>query len=38
MVNQSEEVTTETDVKMPEKFKLSTKWIIFAESVDTYLN
>jgi hypothetical protein len=38
MVNQSEEVTTEMEVKMPEKFKLSTKWIVFSESVDTYLN
>ncbi len=28
----------ETDIKMPEKFKISTKWIVFSETVDTYLN
>ena len=40
MVNQAEEIAIEkdTDVKAPEKFKLNTKWIVFAEAVDTYLN
>lgn len=40
MVNQAEEATTEkeSDIKLPEKFKLTTKWIVFEESVDTYLN
>jgi hypothetical protein len=28
----------ELDVKMPKKFKLTSKWIIFSEAVDTYLN
>jgi hypothetical protein len=38
MVNQAEEIAIEkdTDVKAPEKFKLNTKWIVFAEAVDTY--
>jgi hypothetical protein len=40
MVNISEEEKTEkeSDVKLPEKFKISTKWIVFSEAVDTYLN
>jgi hypothetical protein len=40
MVNIAEEVQSEkeSDVKMPEKFKITSKWIIFSESVDTYLN
>jgi hypothetical protein len=40
MVNQAEEATAdkESDVKLPEKFKLTSKWIVFAESLDTYLN
>jgi len=41
MVNMTEqpESEKELDVKMPEKFKLTSKWIIvFAEAVDTYLN
>jgi hypothetical protein len=40
MVNQAKEVALEkdTDVKAPEIFKLNTKWIVFAETVDTYLN
>jgi hypothetical protein len=28
----------ESDVKLPEKFKLTSKWIIFLEALDTYLN
>jgi hypothetical protein len=37
MVNLAEEATTdkESDIKLPEKFKLTSKWIVFAESVDT---
>jgi hypothetical protein len=40
MVNIAEEVISEkeSDVKLPEKFKISSKWIIFAEAMDTYLN
>jgi hypothetical protein len=40
MVNIAEEVQSEkeSDVKMPEKFKITTKWIVFSEAVDTYLN
>jgi hypothetical protein len=40
MVNVNEEVTAErkSDVKMPEQFKLTFKWIIFLEAVDIYLN
>ena len=40
MVNVTEEVISEneTDVKMPEKFKLTSKWIVFSETVDTYIN
>jgi hypothetical protein len=40
MVNIAEEVTTEkeSDVKMPERFKMTSKWIVFSEAVDTYLN
>ncbi len=40
MVNVTEEVISEreSDVKMPEKFKLTSKWIVFSETVDTYLN
>jgi len=41
MVNMTEqpESEKELDVKMPEKFKLTSKWIIvFSEAVDTYLN
>ncbi len=37
MVNQSGEATSEADLKIPKKFKLSTKWVVFEESVDTYL-
>jgi hypothetical protein len=28
----------ESDVKLPEKFKITTKWIIFSEAIDMYLN
>jgi len=40
MVNVTKEVISEkeSDVKMPEKFKLTSKWIVFSETVDTYLN
>jgi hypothetical protein len=40
MVNQAEEITLEkeTDIKTPDKFKITTKWIIFSEAVDMYLN
>jgi hypothetical protein len=40
MVNIAEESINdkESDVKLPDKFKLSTKWVIFAEAIDTYLN
>jgi len=40
MVNIAEEIISEreSDVKMPEKFKATSKWIIFSEAVDTYLN
>jgi hypothetical protein len=40
MVNIAEEIISEkeSDVKMPEKFKLTSKWIVFAEAIDTYLN
>jgi hypothetical protein len=40
MVNQAEKTVLEkdTDIKAPEKFKFASKWIIFSESVDTYLN
>lgn len=40
MVNYAEEPTVEkeSDVKMPEKFKISSKWIVFSETVDTCLN
>jgi hypothetical protein len=40
MVNAAEEVISEkeSDVKMPEKFKITSKWIVFSEMVDTYLN
>jgi hypothetical protein len=39
MVNVTKEVISEkeSDVKMPEKFKLTSKWIVFSETVDTYL-
>jgi hypothetical protein len=40
MVNIAEETITEkeSDVKLPEKFKMASKWIIFSEAMDTYLN
>jgi hypothetical protein len=40
MVNQAEEATAnkESDIKLPEKFKLTSKWIVYAESLETYLN
>lgn len=40
LVNVAEEAATEkdSDVKMPDKFKFTSKWIVFAEAVDTYLN
>jgi hypothetical protein len=40
MVNLAEEAPgeKESDVKLPEKFKITNKWIIFSEAVDTYLN
>ena len=40
MVNIAEqpESEKESDVKMPDKFKLTSKWIVFSEAVDTYLN
>jgi hypothetical protein len=28
----------ESNVKLPEKFKITSKWIVFSETVDTYLN
>ncbi len=40
MVNAAEEIISEkeSDVKLPEKFKITTKWIVFSETIDTYLN
>jgi hypothetical protein len=40
MVNIAEEIISEKEsvVKLPEKFKLSSKWIIFSEALNTYLN
>jgi hypothetical protein len=40
MVNIAEqpESEKESDVKIPDKFKLTSKWIVFSEAVDTYLN
>jgi hypothetical protein len=40
MVNIAEEIISEKefDVKLPEKFKLTSKWIVFAEAIYTYLN
>jgi hypothetical protein len=40
MVNQAEETVLEkdTDIKAPEKLKFASKWIIFSESMDTYLD
>jgi hypothetical protein len=40
MVNAAEEKISkkESYVKLPEKFKITTKWIIFSEAIDTYLN
>jgi hypothetical protein len=40
MVNIAEEIISEkeSDVKMPDKFKLTSKWIVFSEALDTYLN
>ncbi len=39
MVNIEEESkATDAELKMPEKFKLNSKWTYFAEAVDTYLN
>jgi hypothetical protein len=35
-----DEESCESDAKMklPDKFKLTSKWVVFAESIDTYLN
>jgi hypothetical protein len=40
MVNIAEEAQgeKESDVKLPDKFKITSKWIVFSEAVDTYLN
>jgi hypothetical protein len=39
MVNiEADTKETDTEMKLPEKFKPTTKWTIFSESVDTYLN
>jgi hypothetical protein len=39
MVNtETEALETDTEMKLPDKFKVATKWTIFSESVDTYLN
>jgi len=40
MVNQAEEIALEkeTDIKTPNKFKITTKWIAFSEAVNAYLN
>ncbi len=39
MVNiEADTKETDTEMKLPEKFKLTTKWTVFSESVDTYLN
>jgi len=40
MVNITEEQISkkESDVKLPDKFKMTSKWGVFSETVDTYLN
>jgi hypothetical protein len=40
MVNIAKETITEkeSDIKLPEKFKMTSKWIIFSEAMDTYIN
>ncbi len=39
LVYETEESTEkDPEVKLPDKFKLSSKWIIFSEAVNTYLN
>ena len=40
MVNIAEEQISEkeSDVKLPDKFKITSKWVVFSETVDTYLN
>jgi hypothetical protein len=39
MVNTEDEAQeTDSEMKLPDKFKLTTKWTIFSESADTYLN
>jgi hypothetical protein len=39
MVNALEEATEkDPEVKLPDKFKITSKWIIFSEAVNTYLN
>jgi hypothetical protein len=35
---EEESKVTDAELKMPEKFKLTSKWTYFAEAVDTYLN
>jgi hypothetical protein len=37
-ITEEEKPEKESDVKMPDKFKVTTKRIIFLEAVDTYLN
>jgi hypothetical protein len=39
MVNTEDEAQeTDSEMKLPDKFKVTTKWTVFSESVDTYLN
>jgi hypothetical protein len=39
MVNTEDEAQeTDSEMKLPDKFKVTSKWTVFSESVDTYLN